>query len=368
MHLNLHVAWLYWNPPREAFVIPFLDHPVAWYGVLFVVGFLLAYFVIHPILSRFLIETRQISSLDIVDGFDWIARMRTPSPSMERLISKLKPSIRQELKRPEIPAVASDFQRKVLEDLNRLLQEGSITREELQEAFGSALATPSQTAFYLADRLAWCTMLGTLIGARLGVVFFYDWSYFRAHPAEIFQIWHGGLASHGGFAGVILALYFYTRYIQRWIPQLTFLHLLDFVAIPATLVSVFIRLGNFVNQEIVGLPTTLPWGILFGQPIGGPAATPLHPVQLYEAALYLFTFGFLWRLWKRQDPARSPGALVGWSFVLGFGGRFILEFWKATQDSMFSSFFLEPGQILSLPFILVGIYLIWRPAKVCVIR
>lgn len=287
--MNSHkLCWFYWDPPREAFTIPFIHHPVVWYGILFVAGFVSAYFILNPIFTRFLIQTGQEQALD---------------PS---------------------------------------------------------LTSPKKAAYLLTDRLCWFAVIGTIVGARLGAVFFYDWPYFRQHPLEIIKVWNGGLASHGGVVGVMLALFLYAKYIQRWIPQLTFLRLLDFVAIPSALTACFIRLGNFINQEIVGIPTTMPWGVLFGHPADNVSAVPRHPVQLYEAGAYLITFFILWRLWKYHHLDEKPGALIGFMLIFIFGSRFVIEFWKSTQESIISSSFLQMGQILSIPFILLGIFLVWR--------
>lgn len=291
----MHFGAFHWDPPREAFNIPYFDHPVVWYGILFVTGFILAYFIINPILARFLVQTAHLRS-------------------------------------------AADFQR----------------------IFGQSVTSPKQAAYALTDRLCWYIVAGTVIGARLGEVFFYDWPYYQNHPAEILKIWNGGLASHGGVAGVMLALFLYAKSIQKSIPELTFLRLLDYVAIPSALVSCFIRLGNFMNQEILGTPTDMPWGVLFGHPADRGAAVPRHPVQLYEAIAYLITFVLLWTVWKSQKSETKPGAYIGLLFICIFGSRFILEFWKSTQESILPSTFLQMGQLLSIPFILLGVFLFWR--------
>lgn len=355
------LAYFYWDPPIEAFRIPYLDHPVVWYGVLFVIGFILAYFVINPILARFLVQSRHLSALDIMHWPSIIEVLRTsPSPLVSQLMQQCDLSARQQLKQQSPPPITPSLQQGILAGINRLLLYSSTSREELQNLFGKGLASPKQTAYVLTDRLCWFVVLGTIIGARLGTVFFYDWDYFYEHPLNILKIWHGGLASHGGVIGVVIALFLYLKYIQRWVPQLTFLQLLDYVAVPSALVSGFIRLGNFVNQEILGTPTALPWGVIFGHPADGSMPTPLHPIQLYEAAAYFLTFLILLKLWKKQQPHERPGSLVGWLFVLIFGSRFVLEFWKSTQESLLdSTFFLQMGQLLSIPFILLGAFLIW---------
>ncbi len=283
----MFMGWFYWDPPREVFRVPMIDHPVVWYGVLFVTGFVFGYFIFHFMLTRFL---KHSSSL-------------------------------------------------------------------------SFFSSPQQASHFLCDRLCWFVILGALIGARLGAVFFYDWPLFRDNPIEIFKIWHGGLASHGGVTGMMIALFFFSRYTRRWIPELTFLRLLDYVAVPSALGACFIRLGNFMNQEILGVPTTLPWGIIFGHPIDDHLVVPRHPVQLYEALAYLMTFFILWKCWKQQPKEQKPGALIGLLFILIFTSRFILEFLKTQQPSILDLSFLQMGQLLSLPFIALGFFLFCRAKK-----
>ena len=190
-------------------------------------------------------------------------------------------------------------------------------RSEIEAIF-PGISSAKRTAFFFADRLIWFTVLGTLIGARLGQVFFYDWEMFSQHPLEIIKIWKGGLASHGGVIGVTIAIYLYFLSVKKWIPHLSFLRLLDFVAIPSALVACFIRLGNFMNQEIVGTPSTLPWAIVFGNAADGSLPIPRHPIQLYEALAYLITFIILYRLWKTKAEQLRSGFIVGLTFHIDF--------------------------------------------------
>ena len=344
-----------------------MNHPVFFYGIFFVGGFILGYFIINPIFRRFLIESRELSIIDIVNWPKLIEQLQTSSsPLTSQLKRKIDPSTLQQLKHQTHEKISDDLQKGIIDGFNQLLKDPSISRDDLQKEFDKSIAPVKQTAYFLTDRLCWFTVAGTIIGARLGAVFFYDWPLFRDHPAEIFKIWHGGLASHGGFLGVILSIYAYLKYIHQWIPKLTFLRLVDFVTIPATLICCFIRLGNFMNQEILGTPSTVPWAIIFGNPADGSDLIPRHPVQLYEAVLYLLTFCILWNLWKNKIVEHRPGAILGLSFILGFGGRFFLEFWKSNQDSSFlNSSFLQMGQILSIPFIIFGIYLVFKKPVSC---
>lgn len=198
------------------------------------------------------------------------------------------------------------------------------------------------------DRFVWYIFLGMLIGARLGHVLFYDFSSYLEHPIEIVMIRNGGLASHGAGAGMFIALWiFCKRYNKR------ILQLVDLLALIAPLAGGFIRIGNFFNQEIVGTPSSLPWAVLFGHPMENIPPVPVHPVQIYEALLYFALFGIGIYLY----PMKKPGRLTGVMFLGIFTGRFLLEFVKF-QDISSLSQTLSTGQLLSIPFIAIAIYLL----------
>ncbi|WP_068466519.1 prolipoprotein diacylglyceryl transferase [Candidatus Protochlamydia phocaeensis] len=360
------LAWLYWNPPREAFTVPFIDRPVVWYGILFVTGFILGYFIINPILARFLRQSKHISEIDVISWPLLLNHLCSSSSNtlIRRLMQQLPSQACRQLEQSDSAPADNTLKAAILQSINQVLQDEQIQREDLEQALPGALATAKQTSYFLADRLCWFIVTGTLVGARLGAVFFYDWPYFKEHPLEIIQVWRGGLASHGGVAGVMLSLYLYILYIRRWVPSLTFLKLLDFVAIPSALAACFIRLGNFMNQEILGTPTTLPWAVVFGHPADGSLPTPRHPVQIYEALVYLATFFLLYGLWKKKGDQLGTGFFVGSLFVLIFSSRFILEFWKSTQESIIQQSTLQMGQWLSIPFVIGGLALIlWSRRK-----
>lgn len=219
-------------------------------------------------------------------------------------------------------------------------------------------ATLSEVSVRLTDKLIWFTVGGTIIGARLGHVFFYEWARYKDHLGDIFKVWEGGLASHGGAIGVFIALILYKRFVLKDYPEITFIRLMDMVVIPTALVGCCIRIGNVFNQEILGTETTLPWAILFAHPADGSAPVPRHPVQLYEAIAYLATFFFLYYLWKARSATLKPGVLSGLFFIFVFGSRFFLEFFKTTQGVMVEGSPLQTGQILSIPFVLVGVILL----------
>ncbi|MBB1140517.1 prolipoprotein diacylglyceryl transferase [Myroides sp. WP-1] len=249
------------------------------------------------------------------------------------------------------------------------------------------------------DKLFIYTVLATLIGARLGHVFFYDWDYFKNHLLEIilpirfspkFEIvGFSGLASHGAAIGIIVTMYYYSKNII----QKPILWILDRVVIPVTLGGIFVRLGNFFNSEIVGHETTSALGIRFIRDKFSPREAmeitgmndhnaaydaiqhnpqfaqalaevlPKHPTQLYEAFGYVFVFLILYFMYWKTDARKYGGYIFGVFLVLLWMVRFIVEFVKGSQGGFEETLgLLSTGQWLSIPFIIAGVYL-WATAK-----
>ncbi|WP_022835491.1 prolipoprotein diacylglyceryl transferase [Salisaeta longa] len=202
------------------------------------------------------------------------------------------------------------------------------------------------------DALLMYLLGGTVIGARLGHVLFYAPGYYFAHPLEIPQVWEGGLASHGGLIGVLLAIWLYSRSRQ----DQPFLWLTDRLAPPIALTGAFIRLGNFFNSEILGTPTDVSWAVVFERV----SPVPRHPAQLYEAISYFIIFVLLQRIYERQGSDTPRGFLTGLFMLLIFGVRFFIEFVKMRQATFGEALPLSMGQLLSLPAIALGIWLIVR--------
>jgi phosphatidylglycerol:prolipoprotein diacylglycerol transferase len=201
------------------------------------------------------------------------------------------------------------------------------------------------------DALFIYVIVGVIVGARLGHCLFYDPQYYLANPLEILYVWQGGLASHGGGLGVILAL---ALYVKKH--QVSFLWLLDRMGMAAAVFGFFVRTGNFFNSEIIGIPTNVPWAITFLRIDN----LPRHPVQLYEAFAYLAIFGLLATIYTNTTLKNQKGFLFGLFLTLALLARFALEFVKVKQAAYSSDFALTTGQLLSLPFLLVGIaLLVW---------
>jgi len=198
-------------------------------------------------------------------------------------------------------------------------------------------------------------VVGIVIGARLGHVLFYDPDYYFAHPMKIFAVWEGGLASHGGGLGVLIALYYGCKKYKT-----DFLWLIDRLVIPTALFGFFVRMGNFMNSEILGKPSELPWTIVFQRV----DMLPRHPVQLYEAFSYLLIFFVLAFIYKRNYKRLQKGFLFGLFLVLVFSARFLIEFVKVRQADYTLGVDLTTGQLLSIPFFIVGLgFMLWSYKK-----
>lgn len=213
----------------------------------------------------------------------------------------------------------------------------------------------------LVNKLLIYIIVGTIIGARLGHTLFYEFDYFRHHLLEIvlpFKISNGkfeltgyqGLASHGGAIGILLAVWLYSRN-----NKLSTLWVLDRLVIVVALGGFFIRLGNFFNSEILGSPADVPWAVVFSRV----DLIPRHPAQLYEAFAYLLIFLALFFTYKTRSPLK-PGWSFGLFLVLTFSARFLIEFFKEDQEPFERMLPLNMGQLLSLPFIFLGLYFLIR--------
>ncbi len=240
--------------------------------------------------------------------------------------------------------------------------------------------TPPMTPKQVEDLLTW-VILGVILGGRLGIVLFYNPSYYFANPSEILKIWQGGMAFHGGLLGVVVATFLYCRGLG-----LNMIKTADMMAL-ATPAGLFLgRIANFINGELWGRPTDVPWAVIF--PAYGPTDPVLvcgdvlsdmcarHPSQLYEAALEGLILGaVLLYLAFRAAKLKTPGFVAG-VFFAGYAiGRFIVEFFRQ-PDAQFQTFEnplglavhlngygLTMGQVLTLPMFLLGVFLIWRATR-----
>jgi prolipoprotein diacylglyceryl transferase len=243
-------------------------------------------------------------------------------------------------------------------------------------------------------------LLGTVLGARLGHVFFYDWASYKDQPWEILKIWHGGLASHGATIGIIFAVWLFSRN-----NKFDVLWTLDRIVLVVAVGGALIRMGNLMNSEIVGQPTDKPWAFVFprdvehlqayspdqpvpegsyqvqrtrqadgsikvdAQPMGASVtpgtevAVPRHPTQIYESLFCVFLFVLLYGMWNRTKERTPRGQLFGLFVVLLFSFRFLVEFLKEDQVAFERGMTLNMGQWLSIPLVFIGLYVFWRAGK-----
>lgn len=276
----LNFAAIYWDPKPEIFIVPVLNWPILWYGVLFALAFAIGFPIFVGILTRFLGKNQH------------------------------------------------------------------------------------KKAIQITDRLTIYMIIATVVGARLGHFLFYERpaNYLR-DPFEIFRVWEGGLASHGAAVAIILALILFSYRIRSTEPKLTWIRLLDFVAVPTALGGCLIRLGNFINQEVLGTPTDLPWAVVFGHPADRSMPIPRHPAQLYESLFYLAVFFLLWRLTYNRRFLFNRGKLIGLFLILVFGFRFFVEFLKTEQSHLLDLSFLTMGQLLSIPAVIAGFIFYLLPSE-----
>jgi prolipoprotein diacylglyceryl transferase len=208
------------------------------------------------------------------------------------------------------------------------------------------------------EKLTIYAIIGIVAGARLGHCLFYEPSYYLSHPFEIilpiqptadggykfagFQ----GLASHGGVLGLLIGLYLYSRKTKQ-----SMINTIDLIALVSGLGFGLIRLGNFMNSEIIGVPTTLPWGVIFERIDN----TPRHPAQLYEAISYFMIFSVMMIIYIKLRDRLKNGFFFGLGTILFCTARFLIEFVKEDQVGFEYGMMFNMGQLLSLPFVVVGI-------------
>jgi len=206
----------------------------------------------------------------------------------------------------------------------------------------------------LLDPLLYTLLIGTIVGARLGHCLFYQPDYYLGSWQgfwEIFMPWKGGLASHGGTIALIIAMWWFAKhYGSKY--DFDFLWILDHLCIAVCFAGAFIRLGNLCNSEIYGDVTSLPWGFIFE--LRG-ETEPKHPTQLYEALSYAFLGLVLLLLYKYRAKKMYRGTFIGVFFIVLFGMRFLIEFIKEPQVGFEENMVLNMGQLLSIPFILLGV-------------
>lgn len=220
----------------------------------------------------------------------------------------------------------------------------------------------------LLDKLTVYMAVGTVLGARLGHCLFYGPHFdilgfngeilvrgYLSHPLDILKIWQGGLASHGAAVGILIAIYYFSKKHKK-----PYLWTMDKIVIVVALAGFLIRMGNLMNSEIYGIPTELPWGFIF---VRNGEILPKHPTQIYEALSYLVIFALLYTIYNKKGAQLKQGLIFGVFLILLFTARFFIEFIKEVQVNFEQGMSLNMGQWLSIPFVLIGVFLLYRSFK-----
>lgn len=230
-----------------------------------------------------------------------------------------------------------------------------------------------------AEKIFVWMALGVIIGARVGHCWFYEWhltddpiqifgwnityrNLYIEHPLEMLKIWEGGLSSHGGAFGLMFAAWLLNRkhFSKRPEYHTSMVWIFDRLVIGVCITATLIRLGNLMNSEIYGGPTDLPWGFVF---VRDDQTEPHHPTQIYEMIYCIVTFVVTWLMYWKGKCYQREGLIFGVFLLIVFVTRFMLEFIKLNQEEFESHFFLNMGQVLSIPFIIWGVWLIVRAMK-----
>ncbi|MCH9621940.1 MAG: Phosphatidylglycerol--prolipoprotein diacylglyceryl transferase [Chlamydiia bacterium] len=323
--LNSLLAWITIDPDPIFFTIPFINHPIAWYGCIFALAFYLGFKIFIWMYTRHILDSINIDKQfkDIVVPMGHVF-----SKEHQKLYAFYAARVRDEKK------------------LSRLK-----LQLYLEETESTVISIKSKAVKFSESALIYI-ILATIIGARLGHIIFYEniMEYLYS-PLEIIKTWEGGLASHGGIAAILIAAFIFVRKNK----SISFLTFMDIIAAPTMFVCAWIRIGNFINQEILGGASTLPWAIIFRHPADGGAIVPRHPMQLYEFILYMAVSILLFSLWKKFAYQKRDGFCLGIVLIISFSARFFLEFLKVPQSVYDTANSLQIGQLLSLPMILLGV-------------
>ena len=365
-------SWFYWDPDPIAFHFPFFHFPIFWYGILFAFGFFISFYLFRFLFYRYLCfypqftfsDIKNWELLSIEEGLSIKEKKQILSGNQKeraQLLKKLNQKMASEKKEMIVSSCLNHFTKRYLSSFQFQIFKMRLYFDKKQASIFFSL---KEKSVKFTEKLMLYVALGTIVGARLGHLLFYEnFEEYVFHPLVIIQTWKGGLASHGAVIGILIALFLFLLKEGKKYSMISFLSLIDLLVIPAAYLAVLIRFGNFINQEVVGRASQLPWAVCFGHPAGGLSAVPRHPAQLYEAIFYLFLFFFLFYFYPKA--LKKKGRLGGLFFIFTFSFRFFIEFFKEEQSYYLNSHFCTMGQYLSIPCILVGCFFLFKTRIVC---
>ena len=366
--IRLWINMFFWDPSKEIFRIPYLDIPIVWYGVFFACSFYVGYYLFLSSLTRYLSNFPEVEAHEVLQ--------ENPCLDGQGEVSKTKKAIFYLIAQGEKISSKQTAKRAInrFMQMEKNWQDVALLQGRKQSSFRyTNVEFPKKTALRLVveslfpgwiyklidqarqftDAFLVVLIASTIIGSRLFHLIFYERpAYYLQNPLIIFCTWKGGLASHGAALAIMIGTWYFMKR-QKILARLSFLTVLDLMAAPAAFIGGWIRMGNFFNQEILGTPTNLPWAVAFGHPMDGSSPfIPRHPVQLYESFGYFFLFACLLYLVQKTKLVWRQGKLVGIFFTAVFIFRFFIE----RQSAILSGGALTMGQMLSIPFIFLGLF------------
>lgn len=363
-------SFLHWNPNREIFIIPWVNFPILWYSVFFAFGFFIGYYIFFRFLRRYLLNFPALKREDIKNFDLLISLIKSPqSEEQQSIVNEIKPEYMQAIKNKNFDKsflvtilnefISSNYNLMHKPERGVLDEKKASARLFLEKAFPLCFKTIKEKALSLTEKVTVYIVIATIVGARLGHIIFYENIFFYlSHPLSIFNLREGGLASHGAAIAIILAIILLSKRLKNFSPKIHLLSLFDLICVPATFAAICIRIGNFFNQEILGKKTDFFLGVLFLNPVDGSLPAVRHPAQLYEAFFYALFFILLLYLSFQPRFYLKRGNIFAFFLITIFSFRFFIEFIKERQGYLISGeSFLQMGQYLSIPFIILGIIL-----------
>lgn len=358
------IAWLYWDPDRVMFYIPYLNYPIMWYGFFFALGVISGYVLLRGLLKVFFAKEPFFVMTEVQswERFLMTLKNKKEHPFIHNFLQTLPNPLRDKIVSWNLnKGIDESFQKSLLFGMNHFIETARGYPNKLSvrllfdEIFSCSLLPLKNKTTLLAEQLLVYTTVGGVIGARLGHLIFYEnFTEYLLHPLNIFKVWEGGLASHGGVAGIIIAFFIFRFKHLKSYPEISIMRLIDFTILPAALSGSIIRIGNFFNQEILGKATTVPWAVIFAHPMDGSIAVARHPAQLYEAIFYFVLAVALIGLSCHKRWLSQAGKLGGFTLFCMFTFRFAIEFLKEEQ-SYYHLGFLNVAQLLTLPVVCIAV-------------